>query len=177
MQVSVQSLRLVIFSFMPVFRPCGSSARIHFCWNSVLLCNGVCFVLCLLIWSWQRLKISLGEMIAYLPLPGGHIKLSERCRAHILSGSYSDLVNNLDLSRRCVACSDKARSLLTVLFFLRSDEQGFSFLLGWNYWYNWTMILPAELRFEPRFVQSSRGILKPPQRCLYPNRLLVRDTG
>lgn len=25
-----------------------------------------------------RLQISLGEMIAYLPLPGGHIRLAER---------------------------------------------------------------------------------------------------
>ncbi|KAI0801327.1 amino acid permease [Fomes fomentarius] len=48
--------------------------------------------------------ISLGEMIAYLPLPGGHIRLAER---------YVD--------------------------------SAFSFTMGWNYWYNWTIILPAEL--------------------------------
>jgi len=48
--------------------------------------------------------ISLGEMIAYLPIPGGHIKLAER------------FVN-----------------------------PAFSFAMGWNYWYNWTIILPAEL--------------------------------
>lgn len=27
---------------------------------------------------YSRPKVSLGEMIAYLPIPGGHIKLSER---------------------------------------------------------------------------------------------------
>ncbi|KAG6911819.1 hypothetical protein DXG01_000066 [Tephrocybe rancida] len=48
--------------------------------------------------------ISLGEMVAYLPIPGGHIKLAER------------FVN-----------------------------PSFSLTLGWNYWYNWVIILPAEL--------------------------------
>ncbi|KAJ3870099.1 amino acid permease/ SLC12A domain-containing protein [Lentinula novae-zelandiae] len=48
--------------------------------------------------------ISLGEMVAYLPISGGHIKLAER------------FVN-----------------------------PAFSFTMGWNYWYNWTIILPAEL--------------------------------
>ncbi|KAI0307842.1 amino acid permease [Multifurca ochricompacta] len=48
--------------------------------------------------------VSLGEMIAYLPIPGGHIKLAER----FVDGA-------------------------------------FSFTMGWNYWYNWTIILPAEL--------------------------------
>ncbi|RPD63001.1 amino acid permease [Lentinus tigrinus ALCF2SS1-7] len=48
--------------------------------------------------------ISLGEMVAYLPLPGGHIKLAERF-----------------------------------------VDPAFSFTMGWNYWYNWTIILPAEL--------------------------------
>ncbi|EIW64731.1 amino acid permease [Trametes versicolor FP-101664 SS1] len=48
--------------------------------------------------------ISLGEMVAYLPLPGGHIKLAERF-----------------------------------------VDPAFSFVMGWNYWYNWTIILPAEL--------------------------------
>lgn len=43
-------------------------------------------------------------MIAYLPIPGGHIALAER------------FVN-----------------------------PAFSFAMGWNYWYNWTIILPAEL--------------------------------
>jgi amino acid transporter len=48
--------------------------------------------------------ISLGEMIAYLPVPGGHIKLAERF-----------------------------------------VDPAFSFTMGWNYWYNWVIILPAEL--------------------------------
>ncbi|RDX55928.1 amino acid permease [Lentinus brumalis] len=48
--------------------------------------------------------ISLGEMVAYLPLPGGHIRLAERF-----------------------------------------VDPAFSFTMGWNYWYNWTIILPAEL--------------------------------
>ncbi|RXW18248.1 hypothetical protein EST38_g7619 [Candolleomyces aberdarensis] len=48
--------------------------------------------------------VSLGEMIAFLPLPGGHITLARR------------FVN-----------------------------PAFSFTMGWNYWYNWTIILPAEL--------------------------------
>ncbi|KAL5494696.1 hypothetical protein ACEPAI_157 [Sanghuangporus weigelae] len=50
------------------------------------------------------IMISLGEMIAYLPLPGGHIRLAERF-----------------------------------------VDPAFSFALGWNYWYNWTIGLPAEL--------------------------------
>lgn len=48
--------------------------------------------------------ISLGEMVAFLPIPGGHIKLAER------------FVN-----------------------------RAFSFAMGWNYWYNWTIVAPAEL--------------------------------
>ncbi|KAJ7937336.1 amino acid permease [Mycena leptocephala] len=48
--------------------------------------------------------ISLGEMVAYLPIPGGHIKLAERF-----------------------------------------VDPAFSFTMGWNYWYNWTVVLPAEL--------------------------------
>ncbi|KAG6900150.1 hypothetical protein C0993_002079 [Termitomyces sp. T159_Od127] len=48
--------------------------------------------------------ISLGEMVSYLPIPGGHIKLAER------------FVN-----------------------------PALSFTMGWNYWYNWVIILPAEL--------------------------------
>ena len=50
------------------------------------------------------MQVSLGELVAYLPIPGGHIKLAER------------FVNG-----------------------------AFSFAMGWNYWYNWTIILPAEL--------------------------------
>ncbi|KAG1715631.1 hypothetical protein ID866_1513 [Astraeus odoratus] len=48
--------------------------------------------------------VSLGEMVAFLPIPGGHIKLADR------------FVN-----------------------------RAFSFAMGWNYWYNWTIIAPAEL--------------------------------
>ncbi|CAL1695964.1 unnamed protein product [Somion occarium] len=48
--------------------------------------------------------VSLGEMVAYLPIPGGHIKLAERF-----------------------------------------VDPAFSFVMGWNYWYNWVIILPAEL--------------------------------
>ncbi|KAJ3479841.1 hypothetical protein NLI96_g8777 [Meripilus lineatus] len=48
--------------------------------------------------------VSLGEMVAYLPIPGGHIKLAERF-----------------------------------------VDPAFSFVMGWNYWYNWAIILPAEL--------------------------------
>lgn len=43
-------------------------------------------------------------MVAYLPIPGGHIKLAERF-----------------------------------------VDPALSFTMGWNYWYNWTIILPAEL--------------------------------
>ncbi|ORY31445.1 amino acid permease/ SLC12A domain-containing protein [Naematelia encephala] len=46
----------------------------------------------------------LGEMVAYLPIPGGHIKLAERF-----------------------------------------VDPALSFTMGWNYWYNWVIILPAEL--------------------------------
>ncbi|THU94837.1 amino acid permease [Dendrothele bispora CBS 962.96] len=52
-------------------------------------------------WS---VMVSLGEMVAYLPIPGGHIKLAERF-----------------------------------------VDRALSFTMGWNYWYNWTIILPAEL--------------------------------
>ncbi|PPQ72714.1 hypothetical protein CVT26_003009 [Gymnopilus dilepis] len=48
--------------------------------------------------------ISLGEMVAFLPIPGGHIKLAERF-----------------------------------------VDPAFSFTMGWNYWYNWVIVLPAEL--------------------------------
>jgi len=48
--------------------------------------------------------ISLGEMIAYLPLPGGHIRLAERF-----------------------------------------VDPAFSFAMGYNYLYNWVIVLPAEL--------------------------------
>jgi len=50
------------------------------------------------------MMLCLGEMISYLPIPGGHIKLAER------------FVN-----------------------------PAFSFTVGWNYWYNGIITLPAEL--------------------------------
>lgn len=54
--------------------------------------------------KWLTLKISLGEMISFLPIPGGHIKLAARF-----------------------------------------VDPALAFTMGWNYWYNWTIILPAEL--------------------------------
>ncbi|KAI9567931.1 amino acid permease [Boletus coccyginus] len=48
--------------------------------------------------------VSLGEMTAFLPLPGGFIKLAERF-----------------------------------------VDPAFAFATGWNYWYGWTLTLPAEL--------------------------------
>ncbi|OCB87113.1 amino acid permease [Sanghuangporus baumii] len=61
-------------------------------------------------------QISLGEMIAYLPLPGGHIRLAERF-----------------------------------------VDPAFSFALGWNYWYNWTIGLPAELTAAAVLMQFWRS--------------------
>ncbi|EPS97222.1 hypothetical protein FOMPIDRAFT_1032088 [Fomitopsis schrenkii] len=48
--------------------------------------------------------ISLGEMAAFLPIPGGHITFAERF-----------------------------------------VDPAWSFALGWLYWYNWAIILPAEM--------------------------------
>ncbi|THH01619.1 hypothetical protein EW026_g1114 [Hermanssonia centrifuga] len=48
--------------------------------------------------------ISLGEMVSYLPIPGGHLTMAERF-----------------------------------------VDSSWSFTLGWNYWYSWTLTLPAEL--------------------------------
>ncbi|KAK8858447.1 hypothetical protein IAR55_002674 [Kwoniella newhampshirensis] len=48
--------------------------------------------------------ICLGEMISFLPIPGGHIALAARF-----------------------------------------VDPALSFTMGWNYWYNWIIILPAEL--------------------------------
>ncbi|KAF5355742.1 hypothetical protein D9756_003931 [Leucocoprinus leucothites] len=48
--------------------------------------------------------LSLGEMVAFLPIPGGHIRLAARF-----------------------------------------VDPALSFAMGWNYWYNWTIVLPAEL--------------------------------
>ncbi|KAJ3013012.1 hypothetical protein HKX48_005964 [Thoreauomyces humboldtii] len=46
----------------------------------------------------------LGEMVSFLPVPGGHIKLA---------GRFVD--------------------------------PALAFTMGWNYWYNWVVVLPAEL--------------------------------
>ncbi|KAI0697278.1 amino acid permease [Cytidiella melzeri] len=50
------------------------------------------------------MMVSLGEMIAYLPLPGGQIMLAERF-----------------------------------------VDSAWAFTLGWIYWFNWIIVLPAEL--------------------------------
>lgn len=63
-------------------------------WLGYLLMGSVCYAM----------MMCLGEMISYLPVPGGHIKLSERFVGKPLS-----------------------------------------FAMGWNYWYNWVIVLPAEL--------------------------------
>ncbi|KAI0030986.1 amino acid permease/ SLC12A domain-containing protein [Vararia minispora EC-137] len=52
-------------------------------------------------WS---VMITLGEMVSYLPVAGGHIKLAERF-----------------------------------------VDPAFAFAMGWNYWYSWVVVLPAEL--------------------------------
>ncbi|KAF7331870.1 Amino acid permease [Mycena kentingensis (nom. inval.)] len=48
--------------------------------------------------------ISLGELVAFLPIQGGHITLAKRF-----------------------------------------VDAALSFTMGWNYWYNWTIVLPAEI--------------------------------
>ncbi|ETS60419.1 hypothetical protein PaG_05629 [Moesziomyces aphidis] len=63
-------------------------------WLGYLVMGSVCYAM----------MMCLGEMISYLPVPGGHIKLSERFVGKPLS-----------------------------------------FAMGWNYWYNWVIVLPAEL--------------------------------
>ncbi|KAL0580286.1 hypothetical protein V5O48_001703 [Marasmius crinis-equi] len=62
-----------------------------------------------LCWS---VMMSLGEMVSYLPIPGGHIKLAERF-----------------------------------------VDPALSFAMGWNYWYNWTILLPTELSAAAILVQ------------------------
>lgn len=64
--------------------------------------------------------VSLGEMIALFPIPGGHIRLA---------GQYLVLrspPSMLTLSGRFV-------------------DPALSFAMGWNYVYNWIIIMPAEL--------------------------------
>ncbi|EJD00917.1 amino acid permease [Fomitiporia mediterranea MF3/22] len=64
--------------------------------------------------------ISLGEMVAYLPIPGGHIKLA---------GRFVD--------------------------------PALSFTMGWNYWYNWTIILPAELSAASVLMSYWKTVMNP----------------
>ena len=89
------------------WRPSGSVARIRRRWHNMFRYDGTSLSLyahiCAVIFD-ALLQISLGEMVAYLPIPGGHIKLAERF-----------------------------------------VDPALSFTMGWNYWYNWTIILPAEL--------------------------------
>jgi|SRR5712671_4589822 len=66
----------------------------------------------------------LGEMISYLPIPGGHIKLAER----FVDPAFS-LVRDFWYCRVTVPSLKKNRFQT----------------MGWNYWYNWTIVLPAEL--------------------------------
>ena len=56
----------------------------------------------------------------------------------------------------------------------RYVSKGFSFLLGWNYWYNWTIILPAELRFVRVCALPSPVLLTSVtlQRCRNSHRVL-----
>lgn len=82
-------------------------------------------------------KISLGEMMAYLPVAGGHITMADRF-----------------------------------------VSKGFGFLLGWNYWYNWSVVLPAELRcvvYSLRALTLLTYISLKPQRRLDSHRILEQD--
>lgn len=77
----------------------GTASSLHHAgplglWLGYLVMGSVCYAM----------MMCLGEMISYLPVPGGHIKLSERFVGKPLS-----------------------------------------FAMGWNYWYNWVIVLPAEL--------------------------------
>jgi yeast amino acid transporter len=68
----------------------------------------------------DRSQVSLGEMVSYLPIPGGHIKLAER----FVNGAFSFVRDFVTWSRLNI-------NILQTM--------------GWNYWYNWTIVLPAEL--------------------------------
>ncbi|KAK0517607.1 hypothetical protein OC842_008056, partial [Tilletia horrida] len=63
-------------------------------WLGYILMGSICYAM----------MMCLGEMISYLPIPGGHIKLAERF------------------------C-----------------DPALGFAMGWNYFYNWAIVLPAEL--------------------------------
>ena len=60
-------------------------------------------------------------MISYLPIPGGHIKLAER----FVDPAFS-FAMGMSRWNSCIHS-------LTVK------------VEGWNYWYNWVIVLPAEL--------------------------------
>ncbi|KAK0549991.1 hypothetical protein OC846_002608 [Tilletia horrida] len=63
-------------------------------WMGYILMGSICYAM----------MMCLGEMISYLPIPGGHIKLAERF-----------------------------------------VDPALGFAMGWNYFYNWAIVLPAEL--------------------------------
>ena len=65
-------------------------------------------------------QVSLGEMVVYLPIEGGHIKLAERF-----------------------------------------VDPAFSFAMGWNYWYNWVIVLPAELSVPAVFISYWNEMINP----------------
>lgn len=67
--------------------------------------------------TYIKIQVSLGEMVSYLPVSGGHIKLAERF-----------------------------------------VDPAFSFALGWNYWYNWTLGLPAELSAAAVLMQFWKSV-------------------
>ena len=77
-------------------------------------------------------------MVAFLPIPGGHIKLAERF-----------------------------------------VDPAFSFTMGWNYWYNWTIVLPAELSAASvlmSFWESVRAYLSVPILGTLHYGLILRPT-
>ncbi|KAF8174894.1 amino acid permease [Pholiota molesta] len=81
--------------------------RVHSSWRShwlMLYPKGLLLGYMLMGTVCYSVMVSLGEMIAFLPIPGGHIKLAERFVG-----------------------------------------PSFSFTMGWNYWYNWSIVLPTEL--------------------------------
>jgi yeast amino acid transporter len=68
------------------------------------------------------IMVSLGEMIAYLPISGGHIAFAER---FVDPGLAFAMVRPQ-----------------SPLFYLRLN---ICLLQGWNYWYSWAILLPTEL--------------------------------
>jgi amino acid transporter len=70
-------------------------------------------------------QVCLGEMVAHLPVAGGHITLARR----FVSPAFG-----FTLGWKCV--------LLLFLLPLRALTDA---LRSTSYWYNWTIVLPAEL--------------------------------